>query len=213
MAGTGPSRGRGFRPVLGAVEIPESRIARFVFGDTRLAVIWLVAQVYVGWQWVTAGQEKLASSAWVGPHAGAALTGFLRGALAQTTGANPAVQGWYAQFLRQVVLAHVVAWSYLVSIGELVLGIALIVGVFTGIAAFVGAFATLNYILAGVVSINPMLFLLELVLILAGRTSGWLGIDFALLPALGTPWTPGRLARPSRRAPTDVIPPAAAGAG
>ncbi|EQD78194.1 DoxX family protein, partial [mine drainage metagenome] len=92
-------------------------------------------------------------------------------------------------------------WSYVVSIGELVLGIALIAGVFTGIAAFFGAFANVNYLLAGAVSTNPPLFLLQLVLVLAWRTAGWIGVDGALLPALGTPWRPGRLVRPPGGAP------------
>ena len=189
-----------FRPRFGAVEIPEPRLARFAFGDTRLAWLWLVVRVYVGWQWVAAAQEKLGSSAWVGAHAGAALTGFVKGAVAQAHGPYAAVQGWYASFLQSVVLPHAVGWSYFVTIGELTVGIALIAGLFTGIAAFFGAFMNVNYLLAGAVSTNPLLFLLELLLVLAWRTAGWIGLDVALLPALGVPWRPGRLLRPAQPA-------------
>jgi thiosulfate dehydrogenase [quinone] large subunit len=29
--------------------------------------------------------------------------------------------------------------------------------------------------------------------VLAWRNAGWIGLDRALLPALGTPWQPGRI--------------------
>jgi thiosulfate dehydrogenase [quinone] large subunit len=56
----------------------------------------------------------------------------------------------------------------------------------------------MNYLLAGSVSINPILFLLELLLILAWRTAGWWGLDRFILPILGTPWKPGRLFKHKR---------------
>jgi thiosulfate dehydrogenase [quinone] large subunit len=45
-----------------------------------------------------------------------------------------------------------------VAYGELIVGIALLFGAFTGVAAFFGLFMNLNYLLAGTVSINPILF-------------------------------------------------------
>jgi len=51
----------------------------------------------------------------------------------------------------------------------------------------------LNYLFAGTVSINPIMLVLQLLLILAWRTAGWLGLDRYLLPAIGTPWQIGRL--------------------
>jgi len=171
--------------------IQDSPIARSLFGDVRWAWIWLILRLYVGWQWLTAGWEKLHSPTWVGAKAGAALTGFVNGALAKSNGANPAVQGWYAGFLRLAVLPHAAAWSYLVSWGETLVGIALILGLFTGIAAFFGSFMNVNYLLAGAVSTNPILFAIATWLVLAWKTAGWWGLDRWLLPALGTPWSPG----------------------
>ncbi len=181
-------------------QIPEPKFARFVFADTRLSWLWLVVRVYVGWQWVSAAIEKIQGPGWVGSTAGAGLTGFVKGSIAQTAGAHPAVQGWYATLLKDLVLPHVVVWSYLVTIGELACGIGLILGVFTGIAAFSGAFMNMNYMMAGAVSINPILLFLELLLILAWRVAGYIGVDFALLPALGTPWRRGPLASAAQTA-------------
>ncbi len=79
----------------------------------------------------------------------------------------------------------------MVAWGELLVGIALILGAFTGIAAFFGAFMNMNFLLAGAVSTNPILLLGQLFLILAWRVAGWLGLDRYLLPKLKTPWFRG----------------------
>jgi thiosulfate dehydrogenase [quinone] large subunit len=166
-------------------------VAQALFGDVRWAWLWLILRLYVGYEWVVAGWGKVTNSAWVGSQAGTAISGFVNGALQQTTGAHPNVQGWYATFLQDVVLAHPAIWSYLISFGELLVGIGLIVGLFTGIAAFFGSLMNVNYLLAGAVSTNPILFVIATWLVLAWKTAGWWGLDRWVLPKLGTPWTPG----------------------
>ncbi len=52
----------------------------------------------------------------------------------------------------------------------------------------------LNFMLAGAVSINPIIGTLAILLVLAWRVAGYYGMDSVLLPLLGTPWT-GSLAR------------------
>jgi thiosulfate dehydrogenase [quinone] large subunit len=111
--------------------------------------------------------------------------------LSETGGAHPTVQSWYASFLSSVVLPNVHAWSYLISWGEFLVGLALILGIFTGIAAFFGSFMNMNYLLAGAVSTNPILLIIAVFLILAWKTAGWWGLDRWVLSELGTPWSPG----------------------
>jgi thiosulfate dehydrogenase [quinone] large subunit len=176
-----------------AVQIPEPFISKLLFADTRLAWLWLIVRVYVGWEWLHAGWGKLHSTLWIGDKAGTALNGFIKGAVSKASGAHPDVQGWYADFLNGFVSQHIVGFSHLVTYGEILVGIALILGIFTGIAAFFGSFMNMNFLFAGTVSINPILFILELFLILAWRVSGWYGLDRWLLPTLGTPWKPGKL--------------------
>ena len=180
-------------PKIHTVEIPEPKVARFLFADTRFAWFWLVVRIYIAWQWLMAGWEKITSPLWVGPTAGKALSGFLMGSLQKTHGMHPDVQMWYGQFLQHTALPNVVFFSHIVAFGELAVGIGLLLGIFTGIAAFFGAFMNMNYLFAGTISTNPLLFLLELFLILAWRTAGWYGIDRYLLPLLGTPWRAGKL--------------------
>lgn len=174
-------------------EIPDSPFSKWLFADTRIGVLWLALRLYVGWEWIQSGWIKIHSPFWIGTHAGKALQGFLQGALHKTGGVNPDVSGWYAAFLHGVVIPHVAIFSFLVAYGELAVGIGLMLGIFTGIAAFFGAFMNMNYLFAGTVSINPLFFLFELFLMLAWRVAGWYGLDRFLLPLLGTPWKPGHI--------------------
>jgi thiosulfate dehydrogenase [quinone] large subunit len=165
-------------------------IAKALFGHVRWAWIWLILRLYAGWVWVQAGWGKLHNPAWTDAKAGTALSSFVNHALTETSGAHPNVEGWYAWFLRHAVLANPKAWSYVISWGEFLVGIALILGIFTGLAAFFGAFMNVGYLLAGAVSTNPILLVIAVLLILAWKTAGWWGLDRWLLPALGTPWRP-----------------------
>lgn len=175
--------------------IESPPVARSLFGNVRWAWLWLILRLYVGWQWLQAGWSKLNNPSWTDDNAGAALSGFVTGALSKAGGENPDVQGWYAWFLETVVQPNAAFWGYLVSWGEFLVGIALIIGLFTGIAAFFGSFMNMNYLLAGSVSTNPILFGGALFLILAWRTAGLWGLDRWLLPLLGTPWRPGYIFR------------------
>jgi thiosulfate dehydrogenase [quinone] large subunit len=175
------------------IQIPEPALSRFLFADTRFAWFWLIVRIYVGWQWLYAGYEKLGNIAWVGAKAGTAVSGFLNGALAKTAGTHPDVSGWYGSLIQNVALPHAAFISYLVTFGEIAVGVALILGLFTGIAAFFGTFMNLNYLFSGTVSVNPLLLVLQLFLILAWRIAGWYGLDRYLLPALGTPWQTGQI--------------------
>jgi len=179
--------------ITASVEIPEPKLARFAFSDTHFSWVWLLLRLYVGYQWIAAGWEKLTSGAWVGPQAGSAIQGFLKGVVQNAGGAHPSVLGWYAYLINAVPLAHPVIFSYLITFGELAVGAGLILGAFTGIAAFFGILMNFNYLFAGAVSINPLLLLIELFLMLAWRNAGWLGLDRFLLPYLGVPWREGKL--------------------
>jgi thiosulfate dehydrogenase [quinone] large subunit len=172
------------------VHIADPPIARALFSDTRWSYVWLVVRLYVGWQWLSEGLAKAADPGWTGAHAGSFLTMWVTKALTKTAGAHPDVQGWYGWFLSTVVLPHATLWSYVVVAGEITVGIGLILGLFTGIAAFFGTTMNASYLLAGTVSTNPILFALGSLLVLAWKTAGWWGADRWVLPLIGTPWKP-----------------------
>ena len=187
------------------VHIEEPKLARFLFASPAAASIWLVARVWLGYQWLHAGWEKLTGTgggtfvwhwgytqdSWLRTSAG--LKGFAGFALKGAGGEHASVNyGWYAAFLRYIARSG--GWmAPVIAIGEFVIGAALILGLFTGLAALFGGMLTMSFGLAGVAGVNPVFFLVEVLLILAWRNAGYFGLDRYVLPALGTPWHPGKL--------------------
>ena len=173
------------------VNLEDPSFAKSLFGDPRWSWLWLIARIYVGYSWLSAGLEKLQNPAWT--QTGAALKGFWTSAVAIPDTGHPSIAfGWYRDFLQGMLNANAYTWfSKLIVAGELLIGAAMILGLFTGIAAFFGGFMNWNFMMAGSASINPVLFAIATWLVLAWRTAGWWGLDRWVLPALGTPWRPG----------------------
>lgn len=173
------------------IHIPENPVSRFLFSSTRAGLIWLVVRLYLGYAWITAGWKKVTSETWTGSQAGASLEGFVKGALAKAESGKD-VTGWYAGFLDNFVLPNAKVFSYVVAWGEVLVGLGLIVGLLTGIAAFFGAIMNVSFLFAGTLSTNPLLFILATWLVLAWKNAGWYGLDRWALPFLGTPWARGK---------------------
>ncbi len=172
-------------------EFPEPPISRFFLGSSGASALWFVVRMNVGAQWLLAGWEKAKDPTW--GTSGVALKGFVTAAMAKAGGAHPSVQGWYANFLHDFVLPNAGFFSFLVTWGEVAVGLGVLVGALTGIAAGFGVLMNLNYLLAGTVSINPVLGTFGLFLCFAWRVAGYIGLDRWLLPALGMPWKRGTL--------------------
>lgn len=170
--------------------VEQSAVANFLTTNTQSAPLWFVIRIYLGYEWLMAGLDKVMNPIWFGSTAGGALQGFIKGAIGKTVCAttasacHPDVQMWYASFLQSTVLPHITIWSNMIAVGEVLVGLGLIVGLFTGIAAFFGFFMNLNFLLAGTVSVNPVLLVLALPLILARRVAGYWGLDRFARPFL-----------------------------
>jgi thiosulfate dehydrogenase [quinone] large subunit len=164
----------------------HSSFARFFFHDTRSAWVWLILRVWVGYDWLMAGWGKFAdpSGVWVGEKAGVAISGFLNGSLAKMGGEHPNVSEGYGWFIQHVALPNATLFSYMVTYGEILVGLGLIFGLLTGIAAFFGAVMNFNFLFAGTVSTNPYMLLAQIFIILAWRVAGWYGADRKVLPFL-----------------------------
>jgi thiosulfate dehydrogenase [quinone] large subunit len=164
-----------------------------LFNNTGIITfLWLAIRLYLGYQWIQAGWEKFQNAKWMD---GTQLLGFWNGAIKNASGAHPTVGfDWYASFLQGLVNANAQTWfAPLVATGELLAGICLILGLFTGAAALVAAFLNFNFMLAGSAGVNPMYFLLGILLLMAWKNAGFWGLDRFVLPSLGTPWHPGKI--------------------
>jgi thiosulfate dehydrogenase (quinone) large subunit len=172
----------------GNVLIQDPPIAQFLFSNTRAAWIWLIVRLWVGWSWLEAGWHKFEDPAWI--ETGQALLGFWQRALGTLPNGKPIITyDWYRSFIQFLVDSGSYTWfAKLVVFGEVAIGLGLIVGALVGVAAFFGALMNMSFLLAGTVSTNPILFFAGILLLLAWKNAGYLGLDRYLLPALGTPW-------------------------
>lgn len=168
--------------------VEDPPVARRLLSDTRAGWLWLIPRIWLGYKWLEASSHKLGDAAWM--QTGDALKGFWERAVLIPESGRPAITfDWYRSFLQAMLDAQAYTWfAKVVALGEALIGIALIVGAFTGIAAFFGAFMNFNFMLAGSASSNPVLFLIAIGLMLAWKVAGNVGADAFLLRRLGTPW-------------------------
>ncbi len=175
--------------------VGDPPIARFLFADTRMALVWFFVRIYVGWAWLEAGWHKIqdagATTNYIRDGAGI-LAFWKRIAAVPDAPARPAITyDWYRGFIQWLIDVQAQGvMGKVIAFGETAVGLGLIFGAFVGIAAVSGAFMNLNFMLAGSASTNPVLLLLAFLLVLAWKTAGYIGLDRFLLPAVGTPWRP-----------------------
>ena len=182
----------------GNVLIQDPPIAQFLFQSTKASIIWLVLRLWLSYEWLEAGWHKFNDPAWMVD--GSGILGFWTRALAVNNGKPVITYDWYRSFIQFLVDSNASVWfAKVITFGELAIGLGLLVGAFVGIAACFGALMNMSFLMAGTVSTNPVLFFAGILLVLAWKNAGYLGVDRFLLPALGTPWrqqTPTEVARP-----------------
>ncbi len=169
--------------------LQDPPLVKTLLTDRKVSWLWLILRVWLGYKWIDAALHKVGNPAWV--KTGDALKGFWSGIIViPEAGRPPIAFDWYRSFIQLLLETQSYTWfAKLVAYGELLIGIALIIGAFTGFAAFFGALMNWNFMMAGTASTNPLLFVVALGLIMAWKVSGYIGADFFLLPRIGTPWS------------------------
>jgi thiosulfate dehydrogenase [quinone] large subunit len=178
------------------VEVAGPGLARFLFNNRAAGLFWLPIRIFVGVAWLDSGLHKLNDPGWT--QGGASLLAYWeRAAAIPDAPARPAITyDWYRDFINLLINADAESWfALLITFGEMAVGLGLILGALTGIAAFFGAFMNMSFLLAGSASSNPVMFTFAIGLILAWKVAGYYGLDRYLLPRLGTPWEAGTLFR------------------
>ncbi|TSB44929.1 DoxX family protein [Alkalicoccobacillus porphyridii] len=150
----------------------ESKWAAGLLGFLRL---------YLGWTWLSSGFGKVTGEFSAG--------GFLQAAVA-----NPVVKGeeivypMYVSFLENVALPYEGLFSSMVAWGEILVGLALIVGLLTSTATFFGLLMNFSFLLAGTVSINPIMIIIGMIILAAGMNAGRFGLDRLVGPYMKNKW-------------------------
>src|SRR5688572_25385172 len=83
----------------GEITLPDPPITHLLFSTTKLAWLFAIIRVYVGWEWLEAGWHKVTDPAWVGT--GEALLGYwTRAVTIPETGRAAISYDWYRSFLQ-----------------------------------------------------------------------------------------------------------------
>ncbi|MCM3569356.1 DoxX family protein [Neobacillus mesonae] len=148
---------------------------QFLRKNQMAAGVLAIIRIYIGYQFLHAGFEKLTGG-------GFDASGFLKGAIAGAAGEHPAVQGWWAAFLEHIALPNAELFSFLVQWGEVLVGIALILGLFTNFATLMGLVMNFSFLFSGTVSTNGQMILLAFFVLVAGANAGKFGLDRYAMP-------------------------------
>jgi thiosulfate dehydrogenase [quinone] large subunit len=170
---------------------PEWRFARFLRLGQDAAPLYLGLRLFLGYEWLHAGWGKLTNPAW--SQTGQSLRAYWERVAAVPQQGNPPITyPAYRALIQYMVDNEWYAWFNQVIIwGEILVGLGLLLGGLTAIAALGGLLLNFSFLFAGSSSSNPTLIILGALIIYGWRVAGWWGLDRVLLPALGTPWGRG----------------------
>jgi len=136
-----------------------------------LAVGWLAMRVWLGIMWIQAGWAKLfgAENAFFLHNNGAGVAGF-------AAHGTPAYS-WWGSFLHGFVVPNAGWIGVLIAVAEFAIGVALVAGLFTRIAALGSLALLFTYVMSGTASVCAWYALFAIVVLVMWRTSSWIGVD------------------------------------
>ncbi|MGE6631713.1 DoxX family protein [Bacillus sp. NPDC077027] len=150
---------------------------KFLQTNLWAAILLFAARLYIGWTWLTSGIGKLTD--------GFDAAGFLQFAVSEpVVKEGQVVYPFYVWFLENVALPNAGLFSYMVMWGEILVGLGLIVGLFTTTAAFFGGVMNASFLLAGTVSVNPILLIIAIIIMAGKHNAGKIGVDYVARPAI-----------------------------
>ena len=152
-------------------ERTNPRVWEWLKESKLMAVGWLALRVWLGVMWIQAGWAKLwgAENTAFLHHHGAGVAGF-------ATHAKPAYT-WWGSFLHSFVVPNSGWIGVLIAVSELVIGFALVAGLFTRIAALGSLALLFTYVMSGTASVCAFYALVALVILTMWKTASWIGVD------------------------------------
>ena len=180
-------------------EVPaqEPTFARFLSRSTLAAPMWLGIRLFLAYDWANAGWHKLQDPKWF-VTGESLMKSWTNSVTPGASGAAPASYEFYRNFLQMLLDHQAYTWfSKVIIFGELAVGLGLLFGALTGLAAAGGILMNTSFMFAGSLSSNPLLLLLEILIVWAWRSAGWLGVDRVLRPAVGVPGAPRATSEPA----------------
>ena len=164
---------------------PEWKVARFLRRGKEAAPFYLGIRLFLGYEWISSGWGKVGEPAWMS--GGEALRAYWQRAVLIPEQGKPLITyPAYRSFIQYMLDNEWYTWfAKLVAIGEVAIGIGLLVGGLTAIAALFALLMNFSFVYAGTTSTNPTLIILEVVVIYGWMVAGLWGLDRFLLPLFG----------------------------
>ena len=142
-----------------------------------LAVLRIYVGYYLFFQGIGKFQRNFPNGDWIGRQIGDI--------------ASLNLYPWYKTFLQNYVVPHSILFGYLVMIGEIAVGVCLLLGLFTRFNAFVGLFMLSNYYLGpgtargGAMLAQQQTFIIALAIFVLAGPGRTLGLDGLLFSGAG----------------------------
>lgn len=140
------------------------------------AQLWplAIARVMLGVMFLVAGVDRLQA----GPHWPDRMSGFL-------SRFDDRMVGFYQSFIDKVAVPHSTFFGYVVALGEVAVGIALVTGTCTRLASFFGLIMVVNFMLLNADAVwsptnHDMLYFLLLLAFMVTGAGRSFGVDYYL---------------------------------
>jgi thiosulfate dehydrogenase (quinone) large subunit len=152
-------------------ERPTPRAWDWVKESKILAIGLTAMRVWLGIMWIQAGAAKIwgAESAGFIHNNGAGVAGF-------AAHGTPAYT-WWGTFLHGFVVPNAGWIGVLIAVAEFAIGVALVAGLFTRLAALGSLALLFTYVMSGTASVSAFYALFAVVILTMWRTSSWIGLD------------------------------------
>lgn len=136
-----------------------------------MAVVWAAVRIWLGVMWIEAGAAKLwgAENSVFLHHDGAGVAGFAAHGV-------PAYS-WWGHFLHGFVVPNAGWIGVLIALAEFFIGVALVAGFLTPLAALASLALLFTYVMSGTASVCAWYALFAIVILVTWRTSSWIGAD------------------------------------
>ena len=133
--------------------------------NKAVSFVLAVIRVYLGYTWLMAGIGKLQGK-------GFDATGYLQGAIENLKVHNRLFNLGGHHFYKISQFQTFDLFNTLVTWGEILVGIGLIVGCLTKTAVFFGLVMNFSYMFSGSIGVNPEMVILSMFLLVSGMNAG-----------------------------------------
>ncbi len=149
----------------------DARAVQFLQESKIMSIGWLAMRVWLGIMWMQAGWAKLfgAENGYFLHNHGAAVAGF-------AAPRAPANTRW-GSILHSFVVPNAGWIAIFVAFAEFAVGIALVLGLFTRVAAIGSLLLLFTYVMSGTASVCAFYALFAIVVLATWKASSWIGVD------------------------------------